>query len=99
VEWDGDRVRSERARQDVTFTAQAWSLRFGCQPGGPPQWTLVEDGRARRTFGLPEMTYADLMTRISPPAPFPVARLLAHDAVAALGESPRRTVPGAGDGG
>ena len=82
--------------RDVVFADQAWTLRFGCQPGRRPEWSLVEDGRLLASFGLPEMTYADLMRRISPLAPFPVARRLAGDAVATLGESPRRHTPGHG---
>ncbi|HXW33842.1 MAG TPA: hypothetical protein VEJ87_04630 [Acidimicrobiales bacterium] len=80
----------ERVLEDLVFADQSWILRFGCDDGNRHRWSLVEDGRVQRSFGLPEMTYEDLMTRISPPAPFPVAQRLAHEAVSALGESPRR---------
>lgn len=83
----------DRVLQNLVFEDQSWTLRFGCGEGRRPEWSLVEDGTVHRSFGLPDMTYEDLMTRISPPAPFPVAQRLAHEAVSTLGEAPRRRFP------
>jgi hypothetical protein len=93
VDANGERIVTGGAEGVVEFASHAWTLRFGCRPGRRPEWRLEEDGRVQRAFGLPEMTYPELMARISPPAPFPEARWLARQAVAALGEAPGRLPP------